>query len=323
MIVIFNVSAAKVAASDSYAIYWEARRTVPVQETVGDFYFYVQWSEHPTDGFANIKYTNGSDVVIDGAIGPLYVVHERPHYSHSKEYYYKVVAIKKSDASVVQETRVVFTGNDKDGIIETIRYAEATLYQLYVGEPVRLLKRRIDQERCWECWNPYSFRRTKTHCPTCLSTGFVDGYYAPIPIQIAFDSNPKVTEVGQTGEQNLTHLRARMSDFPLVSNRDLIVGLDDNDRYQIVNVEKTKLPNLACGRDAISRNAHTISQLLTLSEIPPSDDRYKYPILGRYLVGRGDTLVSEISCSGTSASGHIGMGLTTIESVSGSGTGEA
>jgi hypothetical protein len=298
MIVISGICVSKLPAQDSYSIYWEPRRTSPPQESVGDFNFVVQWSQHPVDGFKTIKYSNGADIVVDGSIGPFYVIHPTPQYDHAREYYYKIVAIKKSTPAVTQESCVIFSGDDTDGIIESIKYAEDVLYSMYTGEPVKLLKRRIDNERCPECWNPYQFRRTKTVCNTCLSTGFIDGYYAPITIQIAFDENPKTTDISQTGEMNLTHIKGRMTGSPLVSNRDLIVSMDNNDRFQVVQVGLTKLPNVSSGRGFLSGNAHIISQILTLSEIPPSDDRYKYPVFGKYIVGIGEIAMEGMICWG-------------------------
>ena len=79
MIEILNLSAVKSAATDSYQIYWEARRTVPAQETVGDFIFKILWSEAPNSGFTPIRYGNGAEVIVDGLIGPFFVTHNRPH----------------------------------------------------------------------------------------------------------------------------------------------------------------------------------------------------------------------------------------------------
>lgn len=299
-IVIYDAVAIKSTATDGYQIYWNAKRTLPSQETVGDFIFKILWSESPSSGFVPIKYEGGGEVVIDGAIGPLYVLHQRPQHSHNVEYYYRIHAIKKINPAFTQTTPTFFANDASDGVIDSVIWSERMLYDLYIGEPVRLLKRRTDQERCPECWNAIAFRRTKTHCNSCLSTGFIDGYYAPIPIQVAFDANPKITEVGQTGEINITHVKARMSSYPLVSNRDMVVGVDDNDRYQIVKVDKTKLPNMSLDQNRLSGSAHTVSQILTLSEIPPTDDRYKYPIFGKYCVGTADIIIpaitGDISC---------------------------
>lgn len=299
MIIIYDYRAIIDVATDAFAIYWEAKKTVPAQESVSDFNFYVQWSESPTDGFTNVRTVSGSDIVIDGAVGPLYVLHPRPHYTHSREYYYRIVAILKSNPAQIQITKVFFTGDEVDGVIDSIQFAERSLYRFYTGEPVRLLKRRQDEERCPECWNPLSFRRTKTHCKTCLGTGFSNGYYAAIPIQIAFEMNPKISEVSTTYEITTSKLKARMADFPLVTPRDMIVAMDDNQRFQVVHVEYTKLPNFACGFGQTSGNQHIISQILTLSEIIPSDDKFSYPVFGKYLNAFNTQFqVPAIACSG-------------------------
>ena len=318
MIIIYNYDAVIDVATDSYAVYWEAKKTVPAQGAVGDYNFYVQWSESPTDGFTNVRTAAGVDIVIDGAVGPLYVLHPRPHYTHVREYYYRIVAVLKADPTHVEVTPIFFTGDKSDGIIDSIQYAERSLYGLYTGEPVRLLKRRQDQERCPECWNPYSFKRTKTHCQTCLGTGFADGYYAGISIQVAFEMNPKISEVSSTYEITTSTLKARMADFPLVSPRDLIVAMDDNQRFQVVHVEYTKLPNIACGYGQTSNSQHIISQILTLSEIVPSDDRFKYPVFGRRITGSGCIALPGITCDGNSVVPNhiIGFGYITIPTVS-------
>lgn len=267
MIDVYNVNVEKTLA-DTHRIYWSARRSASSPtESVDDYDFQILFSFDPVSDFSLVG-------TVSGSTGPFQFEHTLKHTPHSREHYYRVRSVLRTTPTTYSDTITYYDGDDSDGIIKTIVYAERTLNNNYIGEPVYILKRKTDEARCPECWDPYQFRRTKTHCMTCRGTGFFDGFYKPIEAQISFERNPKIVEVGQTGEIQVTTIKARMSHYPLVAPRDLIVTKDLNERFTIVRVDFTKLPNVAYDRKKLSKNTYIISQMLVLSELPSDDDKF-------------------------------------------------
>ena len=286
MIIMYNAIAEKTVKND-YVIYWDARRSTGTTESVDDYGFKLLWSFDPMDGYLFVQDSSGNDLYVDGAVGPLKFHHDFKQDPQDRDQYYIVRAINKATPSLFKDTPPLFQERRKDGIIDTIIYSEMIMNELYIGEPFFFLKRKSDGTRCPECWNPIQFRRMKTHCTTCNGTGFFDGFYKPYTLNISVDASPRVSEVGQTGENQLTMIRGRMSSYPLVNPRDLLVSKDMARRYIITRVDGTKLPNIAVGRDVCcaSGDAHTISQILTMSEIAPNDSLYNVDVVGRDIVG--------------------------------------
>ena len=305
MILVNNVEVVKTRA-DRHRVSWDARRSSFVPpESVDDYNFKILWSFDPVSDFVPIINGNNQDVIIDGAIGPFYYLHNLKHTPHDRKHYYKIKAINKI-TSVSQIFNTVFVGDNFDGILETIRYAEEVLYDQYIGEPIYLAKRKTDGARCPDCWNSLQFKRMKTHCSTCHGTGFYDGFFTPIEIQIAFDSNPKIVDVPQTGEAQSKFIKARASNFPLINPRDMIINKDDYRRWTITKVEITKLPNIAMTRTGLSRNNYILSQILTLAELQPDDDKYNVILVGQDVRGEGDVDFLDLEVIGEGQSSNVG-----------------
>ena len=265
MIIVYNAAVEKTIDYDRHRIAWDARKSPYAPETVSNYNFKLLWSFDPVSDFSFIQ-SNSTDVVIDGATGPLYYVHDYPHPAHDKDRWYKIRAINKTNPNDYLDTESLSIQNYKsDGIIKTIVYNEYLLNNIYIGEPSYLLKKKVDGSRCPECWNEFQQQRMKGNCNTCHGTGFYDGYYRPIEVQIAYDSNPKVAELDQTIEIHSTTIRGRCSCFPTIYTKDMIISKDGNDRYVVLKVDITKLPNVACKRGTGSGDQFHVSQILTLA----------------------------------------------------------
>jgi hypothetical protein len=249
-------------------------------ETVNDYNFQIWWSNDPESGFIAAVDALGDIVVVDGAVGPLTFTQQRKHNDFNKDYYYFIKAIRKSDSAETNSEPPVFYNNTFNGVHDTIRYAEAVLKRNYDGEPVKILKRKSWGNRCPDCWSPELRQIIKSHCTTCLGTGFIVGYYQAIPIQVAFDSDPKKSDSQQNQENVFDTKRARMSNYPLVRPKDIIINQDDNKRYRIKHVETTKLPKLSESKTVLSKMNYIISQILTLEELVTTDVEYSIDIDG-------------------------------------------
>jgi len=244
--------------------------------SVDDYNFKIYWSLDPVKSFSAIR-VGGSDVVIDGAVGPLEYTYDYDQYDFNQLYYFKVKAIHKS-LPIEFFSDIVYIGKSKNGIHEVMRFNEETLYSHYTGEPCYIIKRKSTGTRCGNCWSEARQQRIKSVCSVCNGTGFNIGYYQPISVQIAFDSDPKVSDLQKTGENVFDDQRARLSNYPIVRPKDIIINRDDFKRYLIVRVDPTKLPNLSKDKYVLSKQNYIISQILVLNELNSSDNEYQIDI---------------------------------------------
>jgi len=274
-------------------------------ESTDDWRFQIHWSFDPASGYIPITDEQDNPIEIDGAVGPLSYIHEHNQYNFNKDRYYKVLAIDKFPAPTTEAIAVfgqteeedpllistfgyinagaasdgffsdmVWIGMYKDGIHETIKHAEDLLYTMYQGEPCLVIKRKSFGARCPTCWSVNRRQTMRSHCDTCHGTGFVIGYYQPIPIQISFDSDPRKTDSQKEWENTYDTKRARLCNYPLLRAKDLIVNTDDYKRYVVTHVETTKLPKLSESSIVLSKQNYTLSQLPTLEELNPDDNEY-------------------------------------------------
>jgi hypothetical protein len=95
---------------------------------------------------------------------------------------------------------------------------------------------------------------------------------------MAYDSDPKKSDSQKEWENTFDTKRARISNYPLVRPKDLIVNLDDNKRYVIMHVETTKLPKISENVSVLSKQNYIVSQLLTLEELNTDDNEYSIDI---------------------------------------------
>lgn len=56
------------------------------------------------------------------------------------------------------------------------------------GTEAILWIKRNEGNHCPDCWDDINEKRTRSNCPTCNNTGFIDPYYAPIKIYV--DAGP-------------------------------------------------------------------------------------------------------------------------------------
>jgi len=246
----------------------------PPSESGDDYKYQIHWSRDPASGFIPVLDEHAQPVEIDGAVGPLAYEHQLRQYDFNQDSYYKILAINKANPLITILSSMVFVGMYSNGIHEVMRHAEDTLYTMYHGEPCFLIKRKSFGARCPTCWSVERQQRMRTHCDTCHGTGFVTGYYQPIDVQITFDADPKKSDLQKEYENVYDTKRARLSNYPLVRPKDLVVNKDDYKRYVVSHVETTKLPMMASDATHLSRQNYILSQLLVLEELNPDDNEY-------------------------------------------------
>lgn len=242
-------------------------------DTIDNYTFQIYWARDPASGFIPVLDSYLTPIEIDGAVGPLIYLHKLEQYDFNQDSYYKILATKK-DQTESFFSKMVFVGNLFDGIQDSIRYVEDVLHRLYYGEPSKLIKRKSFGARCSKCWSEERQQRILSHCDTCNSTGYGVGFYKPIPVQMSFDSSPKKSDSLKDYENSFDIKRARLSNYPIVRPKDVVVNSDNNRRYVVTHVEVTKLPMISTFEKKFSRQNYILSQMLVLDEIISSDDEY-------------------------------------------------
>lgn len=118
---------------------------------------------------------------------------------------------------------------------------------------------------CDSCYDDISKVRILSGCQRCFDTGFVGGYLNPIQSEIDVSEAEKEGSTRNNAEIYESNTQARMSNFPPVKRKDLIIT-PENVRYRV---------------ERVSRGEHRRSmyeQELLLHEIPPSDVEYLFPL---------------------------------------------
>ena len=256
---------------------WDMRITTP-PESVDDYKFQIFWSFDSSSGFLAVSDSAGDPIEIDGAVGPLLYTHNHIQYDFNKDRYYKIRAIEKADTDHGFFSDTTFIGMYNDGVHEVVKHAERTLYQHYYGEPCILIKRKSFGARCPVCWSASRQQCTISHCENCKGTGFVTGYYQPIEMQVSFDSDPRKDDLQRDWQNTFDSKRARLSNYPLLRPKDLVINKDDYKRYVVTHVETTKLPLKSTSKTKLSRQNYILSQILTLDEITTDDIEYNIDI---------------------------------------------
>jgi hypothetical protein len=195
-------------------------------------------------------------------------------YDFNQDSYYKILAINKADSLITLFSSVGFVGIYFDGVQDTMRYAESLLYGKYAGDTCLIIKRKSFGARCTNCWSDERQQMIKSHCTVCNGTGYLAGFYQPVGAQISFDSDPKKTDSEKEWENVFDTKRARMSNYPIVRAKDLIVNSIENKRYIVSHVETTKLPRLSSFDNQTSNQTYIVSQLLVLEELNTDDNEY-------------------------------------------------
>lgn len=187
-----------------------------------------------------------------------------------KLYYYKVVATEYNDAHDTPlqtfKTPPFHWEGQPDLIALYIIDEHLFAFKDVYGMPALIYKKFTEGPRCPECWDTVLKRVTKSNCHSCFGTGFLKGYYEPMPAWMDFNPDPKVVSVAEFGEKQPSQTDAMFTNYPQLSSGDVIIELQSNRYWRIANVRNTE------------KNRTTILQVLRLDEINRSDIELFLPV---------------------------------------------
>lgn len=163
--------------------------------------------------------------------------------SLARAIYYLVTATTPSGATIKSEPTPVEPHLDTRTRLlkRKILRDQAIGYRRLNGIVLVVLKRRRWGDRCPVCYDALTKQATQEHCPTCLGTSYVGGYWSPIAIRGRREAAAVQVNMASQGdvEQRVTDFN--ILDYPLVEAKDVIIDLARNDRYEVQRVHETEL----------------------------------------------------------------------------------
>lgn len=117
-------------------------------------------------------------------------------------------------------------------------------YRRLNGIPLVVLKRRRWGARCDVCYDVGTRQATHEHCPTCYGTSFIGGFWSPVAIRGRREAGAIQTQMTAHGDAETKIVDFNILDYPLVENKDVIVDLVRNDRYEVQRAHETELKSV-------------------------------------------------------------------------------
>lgn len=103
------------------------------------------------------------------------------------------------------------------------------------GRLIKILKRRIDGQKCTNCWDSTLGRIIDDDCVVCYGTGVVTGYCDPIEVYAAINAKPKQSQITPFGVWQPNDALLDVLNYPILSPDDIIIDLT-NRRWKIKQV---------------------------------------------------------------------------------------
>lgn len=180
------------------------------------------------------------------------------------QHFYKLKVVDRRNGESQEFGPAASSEPEPDLIAAAIMYEEEVLWREMVGRKCWLFPARTFGPRC-SCFDVTLGRTTRSNHMPCYGTGWLGGFLSPVEIFLQIDPSPKQTQLTDTGEWRPVVASARMSSFPPVNPRDIIIETE-NRRWRVANVQQTQ------------RLRAVVHQELQLQEIPRGDVEYALPL---------------------------------------------
>lgn len=182
----------------------------------------------------------------------------------NRTWFYKfIVKNSVTFVSVIQPDTPVFIKNTPiNHVAREILYKKNLSLNRKSGTLFYLVKKRDNGTRCTRCWDDILFRSKDGNCNLCYGTGFLSGYYKPIPFYGTATSAPKYNQVMMFGEWKPSDKLLYTTMYPPITTRDFIID-DTNKRWIALQIRP------------IQQLGVTVEQNVQMSLILPDDIIYK------------------------------------------------
>ena len=148
--------------------------------------------------------------------------------------------------------------------LEVIRRNDL-LFREFTGRPCALYSIRTFGQRCTDCYDEITGRRTVSSCKMCWNTGYLRGYYKPILVYIQIDPPSKNLQLQAPYVSDPSQVQARLGVYPILKPRDILVERE-NIRWRVASVNRTE------------RLRSPVRQEISLVKIPRGDIEFNIPL---------------------------------------------
>ncbi len=221
-----------------------------------DFTFQVLRSESPMGPFDELTPPMSDQFI--------FVDNKLENLDRHRVFHY-IVRTKAKSGEESWDTDAASLVHEADLVSAEIRSHMNLLMHEFIGERCWVLPARTFGQRC-SCYNTTLKKQTRSGCRTCWDTTFVRGFLNPIESWISIDPNTKseeLTALGKTEQKNTT---ARLTYFPPLKPRDIIIESGEVKRWKVVSVGFT------------THAGTPVHQEIQMHQIPQSSIEYQVPL---------------------------------------------
>ncbi len=180
------------------------------------------------------------------------------------DYFYRVIVSGLSGQGVkVSEPYGIAVEEDK--YAREIERRRELVLRLHSGQTFYLFKRRTYGTVCPICYDPTLQRTTQSDCTTCYGTGYVNGYYVPIPARGQINERPTRSMHQLFGNWHDQDAVLYTQANPPLNPQDLVV--DKLFRRWIIQ-----------SVGAVQKSVHTFGQISQIRQAERADVIYQLPV---------------------------------------------
>ena len=166
-------------------------------------------------------------------------------YSKFHKSYYRVeVQLPPPDGRRIIST--VSTWDNVRSTIVQIRAREITrretiLLTKFTGVDTLIFRRKYFGERCPRCYNTDIEKVIEDHCPACLGTSFLGGYFPGVSTKVSYEISPDNTQLGYSGKIETNQTSAWTISNPEIMSLDLLLRIPDSKIFRVQSKNPTEL----------------------------------------------------------------------------------
>lgn len=134
------------------------------------------------------------------------------------------------------------------------------------GSVFILLKKKRFGSRCTTCYNEFTQDVVLSTCGECYSTGYEGGFHDPVSIWGKIDPTAIQQQFGTQGVSEIARLGFVTLDYPLIDLEDVIIDIQTNRRFKVMQKLQTESSNIVVHQD------------LQISELARTAIEYSFPV---------------------------------------------
>lgn len=186
-----------------------------------------------------------------------------------RRYFYKLKVVDLESGRYV-EYGPEYLRAAPDRMALEMQRREQLLFREFAGRKALLYPIITSGSRCGSCWDVNERGNTigrpiQQSCGSCFGTTFVGGYATPLIVYLQIDPSTEGLQHTDLGDRTPVNTSGRLSSFPPLKPRDMIVDAENN-RWQVESITPTRKLNAV------------VRQELGLHMIPRADIRHKVPV---------------------------------------------